>query len=810
MKYISTEVPEIHRSGQALSKSGTEDDLMACSFFFWSLGVPLQKNYVGFVRSLLYQIAEQRDDAISIMMGKNALSTKDGGRDNFDDFAPAYMWTIERLDDALKRFLDKKPESLRFYVFLDGLDEFEGDEDPLLHTIRLLAQTPGTRVCVSSRPEQIFRQGFANSPQLRLQDFNSYDIERASRDQLESALTRHFPDSLQEIQELIQDVARISSGIFLWAALMNKIIKRGMIKGDTLQELLERLNHTPDTIDGLYQDMLSRLDKEYLRDAARYMHMLLINQEVYFFSYQDRLTLLHFACLEQSTQDHKMSDDATYYQSKEFDELCRKLEKRILARCGGLVEIIEQDSNHDFSEYKAIDMFGVHVGQRENGDLDCKIARGSITRNNSPVVFIHKTAADFIRKYEIFVKDPKWPLKATLNVTRGRIEALALVSLMLDKTGLEDVDIQINKDFLVKVMTALPRLEAKWPFEEDHQSIRNMAFDTINRTFDLADYVYTSLNVTKTTFSSQPKNIEYCNKNRTSSFFDSRLGCAAYHGCADYVRRCVMPSTCSEGLAEEILDSALKGFYSTYWIFGGIYEVNPMYIGLLKIILDFVPRSRSGFWNDSKCDEGGQPRWLTFTIKSLASVLPHFIIRDQGFHRALPNSSQFLTTWKLVLKSILDHNVDPNYLLQVRWFCDRKTRQQEDVEIILRTSETLLSSLKRDLVHSEFTEDIVRLLETYGAVDRRDEVLIGTRNSSTREIQLFRLTQFQREKLMQLPFERLFYTLFDKANALRYFVELPVVDQPSPRAEELLELLCQEVEQPGSVFQPRLQRPYSE
>lgn len=159
MKYISTEVPELHRSGHIVSTCGTKTDLIVCSFFFWSLGVPLQKNYVGFVRSLLYQIAEQRDDAISIMMGKNAPSTEDGGEANTEEFAPSYMWTIERLDDALGRFLDKKPNSLCFYIFLDGLDEFEGDEDPLLQTIRLLAQTPGTRVCVSSRPEQIFRQG---------------------------------------------------------------------------------------------------------------------------------------------------------------------------------------------------------------------------------------------------------------------------------------------------------------------------------------------------------------------------------------------------------------------------------------------------------------------------------------------------------------------------------------------------------------------------------------------------------------------------------------------------------------------------
>ena len=783
-----------------MSACGTETDLMACSFFFWSLGVPLQKNYVGFVRSLLYQIAEQRDDAISVMMGKNGPSIEDSGAANAEEFAPSYMWTIERLDGALRRFLDNKSPSLQFYVFVDGLDEFEGDEDLLLHTIRHLAETPGTRVCVSSRPEQIFRQGFANSPQLKLQDFNYHDIEMASRERLQMTLAQYFPGSPQAIQDLIQDVVHKSSGIFLWADLMSKIIKRGSIHGDTIRELRDRLDRTPDTIDGLYQDMISRLDKAYLRDASKYMHMLLIDEEAL---YTQELTLLHFACLEQSTQHHKMSDVATYYQSTEFDEMCRKLETRILARCGGLVEIIEQH----FPANKAIRMFGV-VAWREEGGSDCKLARGSITPNIRLVRFIHKTAADFIRKFDIFVKDRKWPLEATVNVTRGRTEALALVPLMLDRTGLEDVDLQIDPYFLQGVMFALPLLEAKWPFEEDHQSMRDMAFDTINRTFDVADYVYTSLNVPNTTFSSQPNNMENCNENRTSSFFYSRLGCAAYCGCDDYVRRSVMPSTCSEGLAEEILDSALNGFYSTGLYRREIDRIDLMLMGLLKIISDFVHRSRSGFWNGRKSDEGSQPRWLTFATASFNSALKHFKVHDQGFFetrrddRALHYSSQFLPTWKIVLKSILDHNVDPNYLYWVRWNCNGIMRQQEAVEITLRTSETLLSTLKRELsfVDSMFTGDIVELLETYGAVDRRDEVFIGARNPSTGRSRLFRLTQVQREKLMQLPLERLFYTSFHDFDFLDLLVELPPVDQPSTRAEELLELLCQEAEQPGSVF----------
>ena len=802
MKYISTEVPELHRSGQILSDCGTKADFMACSFFFWSLGVLLQKDYVGFVRSLLYQIAEQRDDAIDIMMGRTAPWMQYGRAEYAEEFVPTYTWTIERLDDALGRFLDKKPASIRFYVFLDGLDEFEGDEDPLLHTIRLLAQTPGTRVCVSSRPEQIFRQGFANSPQLKLQDFNYHDIERSSRDQLGAILSQYFPDSAQEIQDLIRHVAQRSWGIFLWADLMNKIMKRAAINGDTMQELRERLDDMPDTIDGLYQDMLSRLDKNYLRDAARYMHMLLLLQEGGLDT--GELTLLHFACLEPWTSGHKMSDFATWYQSTEFDLLCRKLETRILARCGGLVEIVE----HAFPDDQAIRLFGVDVESRDGGHAECKLARESITRHIRLVGFIHKTAADFIRKYDEFVKDPKWPLEATLTVIRGRTEALALVPPILDKTGLENIDIRINRYFLKKVLTALPLLQATWPFEEDHQSIRNLAFDTTNRILDVADYVYTTLNVPNTTFSAQSNSIEHWNEYRTSSSFFSRLGCAAYHGCRDYVRRSVMPSTCSEGLAEEILHCAINGL-----VYIGRRE---MQIMLFQIVLDFAPRSRREFWHrsspngDDLAGNDDQPRWLTFIWRSMERVLELLAFRNQAVrehgdeHRARQLSSHFLTTWKDVLEFILTKDIDINYIPKVFW-STQYFHVRTGHLIALQMDETILSTLRNNLTPLDpvFSEHIVKLLEAHGAVDSIQAISIGTAESGPNDrvpLQLHRLTQAQRERFLQIPLEQIFFT--DLRSLANYYdVEnMPVTEQSSRTAEELLDKVLREIEHPGSIL----------
>ncbi|KAL9033118.1 MAG: hypothetical protein Q9180_006122, partial [Flavoplaca navasiana] len=277
MKYISTEFRSFCQSHDTLS---TWADAVTCSFFFWNLGSSLQKSYVGLLRSLLHQIAEQQPEMIAVMSNQDR-STQSGPGEPYSSLS-IHTWTEQRLDVALARFLGAKPQAMRICVFIDGLDEFVGDEDRLIDTIHVLSHASGTKVCASSRPEQIFRQGFAASPQLKLQDLNYPDIHKATVERLLPALKAHLPCADWELDHLVNDVVQKSQGIFLWADLMTKDLKRGARNADRLEELEQRLERTPDTIDGLYEHMLDRLDKHYLRDAARYFHHLLMFQDTFY------------------------------------------------------------------------------------------------------------------------------------------------------------------------------------------------------------------------------------------------------------------------------------------------------------------------------------------------------------------------------------------------------------------------------------------------------------------------------------------------------------------------------------------------
>ena len=304
-----------------MSHWSNDKDLVIYSYFFWNIGSPLQKYYVGFLRSLLFQIAEQRGDLVSIMM-RNEMTPRARSSEAHEP-GLMYAWTKERLDEALQRFLAKQPPSISVCIFIDGLDEFEGNEDSLMNTIRLLSQSSRTRVCISSRPEQIYRQGFADSPQLRLQDLNRHDIQQMTSKQLGTELEKSFPHLKREIKILINDLISRSQGIFLWVNLIIKDLQRGLRNKDNLQELRERLDDMPDTVHGVYDHMLNRLDKPYLREATKYFHFLMALQEPlaggFFLSRSSpRLTLLHFACAEEKAWEYNLSEDRIRFQSSEF------------------------------------------------------------------------------------------------------------------------------------------------------------------------------------------------------------------------------------------------------------------------------------------------------------------------------------------------------------------------------------------------------------------------------------------------------------------------------------------------------------
>lgn len=558
MKFISSEVQTNVRTREALTKWTGGSDLVVASFYFWNAGTTLQKSLRGLLRSLLFQIANRRQDLMPIMMQRQTSSV-DIPFESFES-VQIHTWTEERLLSTLQWFLTHKPTSISLCFFIDGLGEFVGDEDMLVATIRLLNDTPQVRVCVSSRPEQIFRQGFSASPQLRLQDLNREDIEKAATDILFPPLTQRFLQKKEEIVWLIKDVIYKAQGVFLWLELMAKDLKKGVYSGDTLPELRARLKVTPGTIEGLYKHMLSKLDKSYLQEAIRYFRFLMALQDQVD---EKPLSLLEFVCAEDVPWEHVLRRDLSYFETMEFHNTCHHVETRILTRCAGLVEIGKHRPNNFPGVVKQDGPFR-SIPIRYSM---VKTARDehNVSRHLRSVEFIHRTAADFLRSHhQTFFQDSNWRSSAMLAVARGKLGLMSIVPIATSDRG-NSGDYMVLIRPIHDIMRTLILLDAIEPTEETHPASQDIVLEMIDHTYRTISHIDACLNGPNMPWYEryEPVDLHICYCVEIIPFRDLP-GFAAFYGCSKYMLRHISlhSGACEDPDLNQLLACTLIGYLS--------------------------------------------------------------------------------------------------------------------------------------------------------------------------------------------------------------------------------------------------------
>ena len=715
------------------------------------MGSSLQKDYTGFLRSILYQIAEQREDLIPILMGQHM--NPDSKTDQGQKANIIYAWTKERLDNALRRLIANKPASINLCLLVDGLDEFDGDEEFLLETIDFLSGDPCTRICVSSRPEQIFRLGFANSPQLRLHDLNYRDIRKATMERLRPVLEQTFCNSALEIENLVRTVTDRSQGVFLWADLMCKDLKSGARNADSMRELLERLDRTPGDIQGLYEHMLSRLDPSYLREAVGYFRLLLDGQLYAEHSYTFMgLTVLHIACGQEAAWKSVLKKDFARIQSFEFRDSCRKLETRILTRCTGLVEIAERQNG--FLE-------GV-CDEHELG-LEASQVRDNVSRYLCKVRFIHRTVAEFLESHEQFFQEPDWQWTARLAICRGMIGALSLVPITMSEANFGSHSLGISLKWLWDTMSDIRATETRSPLQEHRQASHDDSFQLIDQIYAVAHYVYASLNGPDRTLSeSYGDDRNYSKGYDTITYhvpLQDRLGFAAFFGCDEYVSHYMSVDNISGIDLDHILFCAIVGLrdISDY---GGYMSQLASTTGCLRIMLSCL--------SHSDCSDVQFPKH--FFTKSDTQITKWFLFISCSMEHSPWRSGEeqiststggsdlyqrrpwLLRLWKDIVAYFLDNHKPDDTSFLSRWRAPLAIEDYNDnaepMEVWLYLEETVLAWIKRTFssTDSEFMEDIAALLESHGKLDRSSfrSIDIGVR---PRSLKVFPLTDSQSEIL---------------------------------------------------------------
>ncbi|KAK3689945.1 hypothetical protein B0T22DRAFT_378180 [Podospora appendiculata] len=168
MKFITTH-PRL--TGLLKEWSGKLNLLMV-SIHFWGPGSMMQKSQAGLLRTMLYQLLRQRPDLCRIVFPRRYVLYSLVGADLV--FPPP--WSLEELQHCLSRFAAEVGETDRVAMFVDGLDEYDGRCEELVEFLKKLQADHGFKLCVSSRPWNVFSDAFRTSPSLRMEDLTNDDL----------------------------------------------------------------------------------------------------------------------------------------------------------------------------------------------------------------------------------------------------------------------------------------------------------------------------------------------------------------------------------------------------------------------------------------------------------------------------------------------------------------------------------------------------------------------------------------------------------------------------------------------------------
>jgi hypothetical protein len=224
------------------------------TFFFWYLGTPLQKSITGLLRSILYQLLFLDPTWAPVAFPNDV-------KNSAHDFEST-PWTHEKLRAAIRSVAQSRDCGRRkICLFIDGLDEFQGNHLELVNLVTDLAANPRLKLCVSSRPWNVFIKAFEMSvPNLCLQDLTQSDIKHYVRTEIQT----YCAVIDQDVKDLIDEIVTKAEGVFLWVVLVVRSIISGLSEGDDAQFLRHRVQSFPPDLEQYFETMIfARVDQAY-------------------------------------------------------------------------------------------------------------------------------------------------------------------------------------------------------------------------------------------------------------------------------------------------------------------------------------------------------------------------------------------------------------------------------------------------------------------------------------------------------------------------------------------------------------------
>ncbi|KAM5341543.1 hypothetical protein ACJ41O_014574 [Fusarium nematophilum] len=327
--------------------------ICTAGFFFWTSGSREQRSQTGLLRYLLHQLLSSNPELVAPtfpdLWGRlRRMSTKE--RINL-----VLEWSVSDLKDAFHAFLDVAVH-MNICLFIDGLDEFEGDHLEIINFFRgltLRQNGDALKMCLSSRAWAVFEEAFENSvPSTRLQDLSHDDMCRYVKDALRgSAHLRKLMKKDEGLgHSLILEAVERADGVFLWVRLAVERMLSAFKTRNEVGDLESTLKALPTELDSLFQKLLfeDQTQSEVLETAALFQLMHARELVADFIKDESSTSLavweLAFS-LHPEDDDLALELDVHEATDEEIQSRCESTAIYIRERFAGLLGIHQQMGN---------------------------------------------------------------------------------------------------------------------------------------------------------------------------------------------------------------------------------------------------------------------------------------------------------------------------------------------------------------------------------------------------------------------------------------------------------------------------------
>ncbi len=316
-------------------------------YFFHDRGTDVQKSIEGFLSEVLYQILDQDKECFYFVYSVYA-KVKKVRQAGSEKGAVTSGWTQSQLQEAILSIASKSTSHLNLCLFIDALDEHDGNHKELISTLIALTEFKENpifkiRLCVAGRPENIFKNAFRDYPSFAIHDYTETDIRLYAEDRIRRENNSILTDEGKGgLQMLVTELIVKAQGVFLWVRLVVDEIIEGLTDGETLEELQQLLSEIPEELEDLYSRAIRRVRRGSASALARNRFEAYVVFQIALFA-QEPFTLYNMlAAARYLTTRRPVEDDLS---SLSYEQM----ENRLNRISSGLLEATKKNTSESYS-----------------------------------------------------------------------------------------------------------------------------------------------------------------------------------------------------------------------------------------------------------------------------------------------------------------------------------------------------------------------------------------------------------------------------------------------------------------------------